>query len=378
MRSAWLKIVVAVLVVAALAALAYRSQGAIHLADFNWSRLVGEVAGTRKGFLLAALAAVYLAYFLRALRWRRFCRYLGPAAVSDVYGGTLMGFTAIFLLGRPAEPVRPLLLARKSRLAVSSMFGIYVLERLFDTAATAVLAGSSLLLFRDQFPAGSDGGWESTIRTAGGTLLAGLVVFGLLLLYFRWHGAGFLERRMSGWRAAGGWRGFAATQFAGFSDGLQAIRGFSDWWAAVAYSALHWALIVLIYLWVMWSFGGDLGQLSFWSAMLVLAFTMVGSLVQLPGVGGGAQVASFIALTRIFRIEPEPAAAAAVVTWLITFAGVCLAGGPLLIREGWSMGELRRLARDEAKAEWAGSHVSLTDGGRIVPGREPRRGNGAG
>jgi hypothetical protein len=377
MRSAWLKIIVAVLVVAALAALAYRSQGAVQLADFSWSRLVGEVAGTRKGFLLAALAAIYLAFLLRALRWRRFCRYLGPAALSDVYGGTLMGFAALFVLGRPAELVRPLLLARKCRMAVSSMFGIYVLERLFDTAATAVLAGSSLLLFRNQFPAGSDGGWEGAIRTAGGALLAGLAVFSLLLLYFRWHGAGFMERRLSGWSAAGGWRGFVATQVAGFSDGLQAIRGFSDWWAAFVYSTLHWALIVLIYLWVMRSFGGDLGQLSFSSAMLVLAFTMVGSLVQLPGVGGGAQVASFIALTRIFRIEPEPAAAAAVVTWLITFSGACLVGLPLLIREGWSMGELRRLARDEAKAERAGGHLSLADGGRTVPGRGPQRGNGA-
>ncbi len=378
MRSAWLKIVIVVLVVAALGALAYQSQSAIHLADFSWQRLLGEIAGTHKGYLLAALAAVYLAYLLRALRWQRFCRYLGPASLADVFSATIIGFTAIFLLGRPAEPVRPLLLARKCRMPVSSMFGIYVLERLFDTAATAVLAGASLLLFRSQFPAGSDGSWEGAIRTAGEMLLAGLAAFGLLLLYFRWHGAAFLERRLSGWRATGGWRGFVATQFASFSDGLQAIRGLSDWGAALVYSALHWGLIVLIYLWVIRSFGGPLGQLNFWSAMLVLAFTMVGSLVQLPGVGGGAQVASFIALTRIFQIEPEPAAAAAVVTWLVTFAGSCLVGVPLLIREGWSMGELRRLARAEAKAEWAGGHVSLPNGGPIAPGSGPQGGEGAG
>ena len=377
MRSAWLKIVVAVLVLAALGALAYRSQGAIHLADFSWSRLAGEVAGTRKGLLLAALAGVYLAYLLRALRWRRFCRYLGTASLTDVWGGTLMGFAAIFLLGRAAEPVRPLLLARKCRMAVSSMFGIYVLERLFDTAATVVLAGLSLLLFRSQFPGGSSGSWEGRIRTAGGALLAGLVVFGLLLLYFRMHGAGLMERRLSGWRAAGGWRGFAATQLGGFSDGLQAIRSFSDWWAAAVYSALHWGLIVFIYLWVIRSFGGSLGQLSFRGAMLVLAFTMIGSLVQLPGVGGGAQVASFIALTRIFQIEPEPAAAAAVVTWLITFAGSCLVGLPLLIHEGWSMGELRRLARAEAKAEWAGGHVGLPPEERVGPAAGPKGEDGA-
>jgi hypothetical protein len=30
--------------------------------------------------------------------------------------------------------------------------------------------------------------------------------------------------------------------------------------------------------------------------------------------------------------------------WLITFAGCCLVGLPLLFREGWSMGELRQMA----------------------------------
>jgi glycosyltransferase 2 family protein len=251
-----------------------------------------------------------------------------------------------------------------------------VLERLFDTAATAVLAGASLLLFRGQL-AGPAGGWDSRIRVAGGALLAGLVVFAAFLVYFRMHGAGFMERRLAGWRTVGGWRGFAATQLAGFSDGLQAIRGLSDCWAAIAYSVLHWGLIVLVYFWVMRSFGGALGQLSVRSAMLVLAITMMGSLVQLPGVGGGAQLASFIALTRIFQIAPEPAAAAAVLTWLITFAGSCLIGLPLLIHEGWSMGELRRLASAETQAEFAGGHTTVAEVEAIGQGREPRGGDGA-
>jgi hypothetical protein len=271
--------------------------------------------------------------------------------------------------------VRPLLLARKCRMAVSGMFGIYVLERLFDTAATAVLAGSSLLLFRSGLAAGGE--WEGRIRAAGGALLAGLLAFAALLVYFQMHGAGFLQRRLSGWRTAGGWRGFAATQVTEFSDGLQAIRGLPDWWAALAYSTLHWGLIVLIYFWVMRSFGGPLGQFSVRAAMLVLAFTMLGSLVQLPGVGGGAQLASFIALTRIFQIDSEPAAAAAVVTWLISFAGSCLVGLPLLIHEGLSMGELRRMATVETRAEVAGGHVTVEEIEEIAQGREPQGGDGA-
>ena len=36
-----------------------------------------------------------------------------------------------------------------------------------------------------------------------------------------------------------------------------------------------------------------------------------------------------------------------------------LAGVPLLIREGWSMGELRRLAKSEEAAEEVGEHVAV-------------------
>jgi len=37
--------------------------------------------------------------------------------------------------------------------------------------------------------------------------------------------------------------------------------------------------------------------------------------------------------------------------WLISFAVVGLAGIPLLIREGWSLGELLQMAKSEEAAE---------------------------
>lgn len=374
MRRAWLKALVAVLLLAALGALAYRSRDSIHLADFSWSRLWVELAGTRKGYLLLSVVCIHLAFVLRAVRWKRFCRYLGTCSLADVVGPTFTGFAAMFLLGRVAEPIRPLLLARRCRMTVSSMFGIYVLERIFDTAASVVLAASSLLLFH-QGLAGSE--WEPRIRAAGGALLAGLVLFAAFLAYFQMHGAGSLQRRLGDWRAAAGWRGFVATQFIEFGDGLQAIRGLSDWWAAVAYSAVHWTLIVFVYLLVMRSFGGAVAQIPFSGAMLLLAFTMMGSLVQLPGIGGGAQLATFIALTKIFHIDAEPAAAVAVVTWLISFAGSCLVGLPLLVHEGLSLGELRRLAGAEVAAETHGAHAGLPRAGGTPPDAAGPRNGGA-
>ena len=59
----------------------------------------------------------------------------------------------------------------------------------------------------------------------------------------------------------------------------------------------------------------------------------------------------FLAYTAIFGVENEPAAAAAILIWVITFAGVSLVGVPLLIHEGMSLGELRKLAEGEKSAK---------------------------
>ena len=107
---------------------------------------------------------------------------------------------------------------------------------------------------------------------------------------------------------------------------------------------------MLVYLWIAHAFQGQLASLTFAGAALVLAFTMVGSAAQLPGVGGGSQLASFLVFTLIFGVDKEPAAVATIVIWLITFAGCCLVGLPLLFREGWSVGELKRMARTEERA----------------------------
>jgi uncharacterized membrane protein YbhN (UPF0104 family) len=132
---------------------------------------------------------------------------------------------------------------------------------------------------------------------------------------------------------------------------VQTIRSWGQLALAVLYSTAHWFLVLLVYLWVSHSFGGKLASITLSDAMLVMAFTLVGSAVQAPGVGGGSQAGSFIAYTTIFGVQSEPALAAAIVMWLISFAMCTVVGVPLLIREGWSLGELRQMAKSEEAAE---------------------------
>jgi glycosyltransferase 2 family protein len=379
MRSTFRKAIVALIVLAALAALAYHSRHKIHLADFTWRKFIHSVGQANPWLLVLSLAAIYGCYALRAVRWQRFSQYLGPTRFADVLAATIMGFASIFVLGRAGEPVRPLLLARKRRQPVASMFGIWVLERIFHFRAAVALACLSLLVFSGKLSdAGANTEWVDNARTGGWLLLGVLTGVVVVMLYFRLHGAGALDRRLEYWRTGRGWKSSIAAIVSGFSEGLQSIRTVSDLLWALFWTALHWVLAALIYLWVSQAFSGDFAhsEMNFPGAMLLLAVTLVGSTLQLPGVGGGAQVASFIALTTIFGIEQEPAAAVAVVLWLITFAAVTLVGIPLLIHEGLSMGELRKLAKAEAEAERVGGHVAAVE--VAAHERAKRGGSGSG
>jgi uncharacterized protein (TIRG00374 family) len=335
---------------ALIAFLLYRSRHLLNLSNFSGQKLWLAVKSANLGYILFSLVLIYLCYFLRAIRWRNFQKYLGPTSLWHIYEMTLAGFSAIFLLGRAGEPVRPLLISRKDKIPLADTFGIYALERLFDTASTAILAAIGLLIFtgeRHGHPEQTATAFETAAKTAGTILCLGVLVAVGVLVYLRLHGTAVLERRMQGWLAAHGWRGGVARTLLGFARGVQTIRTWGDLLFAVVLSAAHWLLVIAIYYLVGLGFGGKLATLRFQDAMLVLVFTLVGSAVQLPGVGGGSQALTIFAYTKLFNIEPEIAVAAALVLWIITFASCSIAGVPLLIKEGLSIGELRRLRAQE-------------------------------
>ena len=116
--------------------------------------------------------------------------------------------------------------------------------------ATVVLVGLSLLLPSRLLATVDGAAWEAKFRAVGGALMAVLAGLIAVVVYFRLHGAGALERRLAGWRTARGWRRRFAVQFGGFSEGLQSIRTFGDLAAASFYSAAHWFVVIVVYFWI--------------------------------------------------------------------------------------------------------------------------------
>jgi uncharacterized membrane protein YbhN (UPF0104 family) len=287
---------------------------------------------------------------------------VGAANFWNIYGMNLAGFSVMLVLGRAADPLRPLLIARKEKIPISGTFGIYALERILDAACTAIVAAVGLLIFESSGhleAGGTAQAFEKGARSAGTAFALVAIVAISGLIYLRLHGSSVLERRMQVWLAQHhGWRTAFARNLLEFVRGVQTIRSFGDAAAAVIYSAIHWGMVAIVYFLVIKSFGGKLGTLSFADAVLVLVFSLVGSAVQLPMVGGGAQALSMIALTKLYGVEQEPAFAAAMILWLIAFGACSLVGVPLLLREGWSLGELKRMRQQEVAeidAEIAGS-----------------------
>ena len=58
----------------------------------------------------------------------------------------MIGFTAVALIGRVADPVRPYLVAKKTGLPISSQIAVYIVERLSDAGAMALIFSAIILL----------------------------------------------------------------------------------------------------------------------------------------------------------------------------------------------------------------------------------------
>jgi uncharacterized protein (TIRG00374 family) len=327
--------------------LVYRFRTVLNLANFSAANLWSTIRGINLSLLCLALLLIYACYAVRSLRWQAMQRNIGPSRFLDVFTVTLAGFAAVNILSRVGEPIRPLLLARKAKHPVADIFGIWALERLIDTASFAIILAIGLISYRQRAGTGE---MSATIAAAkvGGRLLGGAVVAVIVVLaYLRLHGTALLESRMRLWAESPGWRVKAANIVLGFVRGVQTIKSWSDLAATVFYSTLHWMLVLVVYVLVCKSFGGALGQLGFSDCTMLLGLTLVGSIIQLPAVGGGFQTAAFVVLTKLFGILPEPATAAALLLWLVAFVACSIVGVPILIREGVSLGNLRELAEHE-------------------------------
>lgn len=328
------------LVVAALAYARWRQGG------MNWELVVRQIRSLEPGWLSAAAALAVGSYVVRAVRWGVMLAAVKQGArLANLLSATAIGFTAVLLLGRAGELVRPYMIARKEGVPIASQLGAWLLERLYDLIATLLLFGYALGHWR-----GAGQGWlEQGLRSGGWVLFAAACGGGAAVAAMGLRPAWAEGRLMDALAVAPGWwREKVGPVFRGFLAGLASVRSFRDQCMLCLYTLLEWLVIAG----ACWCFFRASSWTSGFGARDVLIFVgavSIGSLLQVPGIGGGMQLTATVVLAELYRIPVEASIGLAVVLWIITVVVVLPFGLMFGLREGVNWITIKR-ASEQVRA----------------------------
>ncbi len=331
---------------AALAALVMWGRDRIH---FDFGVFGAQLAQADWRKIAIALGCIYVGYLIRSARWALLLRHIKKVGLFSLLGTQVIGFTAVALIGRIADPVRPYLVAKKTGLPLSNQVAVYIVERLFDLASMALIFCSVILLA----PAGALPHPEVIKKVCYGALVA-TVCGAFFLVAVRLAGemvASFLD----------GLFGIASKKLGHavghkirtFRAGLDTMRTFSDFAVVLALSLGMWGLISLAYLEITTAFvaSPQLAHLTVAKCMLLMASSLAVSSLQLPVLGWFTQIGAVAAaMSGFFGVAAEPATACAATLLLVGFLGIAPIG---LVWARFEHVSLRKIAAESEHAEEA-------------------------
>ena len=338
--------VVVFVILAVLFYLQYR-----HWRSFDWGMFWGQLHRINKLHVLHGIALIYFAYVLRAVRWKIFLQPIRPKAkIMDLVSPTLIGFTGLALLGRAGEFIRPYLIAKRTSLPFSSQLAVWAVERIFDVGAFTLLMVLAIFL-PTALPSIPHPEYYQRFRQAGFLLIALVVGTTVAAVVIGRSGeavARWVEQRFAHLPSHFGHK--LAQKVREFGLGLNTIHGpLSLLWLTLV-SVGMWYIIALAYQEVTHSYGVDALEIPVSQLLILMGSSMVGSMLQLPAVGGGSQMATIATLSSVFDVPPELAASCGILLWLVTFAAVVPVGLLLSHHERLS---LRKLSEESHRAEKA-------------------------
>ena len=296
-----------------------------HKTQFDFGTFRAQLAQADWSKIGLALACIYAGYVIRAARWALLMRHNRRVGLFSLLGTQVIGFTAVALIGRVADLVRPYLVAKKTGAAVSSQIAVYIVERLSDAGAMALIF-SAVIVFS---PTSSlvhpeivrkAGYWGLAATVAGALFLVALRVAGDKLASLIESVLGVVSKKL----AAG-----VAEKLRTFRTGLDVIRSFSDFALLASLSVVMWALIAGAYLLTTLAFvnSPQLAAMTPGKGVLLMASSGVASVVQLPVLGWFTQIGIVAAAIHNFiGASVEASTASAATLLLVTFLGIVPVG----------------------------------------------------
>jgi hypothetical protein len=320
-----------------------------HVHPFDFKTFAQELQGARWSKVLIALGCIYLAFVFRAVRWAWLLRPSKRVPLLSLLGTQVMGFTAVALIGRIADLVRPYLIAKKTDLPIGSQIAVYIVERLFDGGSMALLFCSAILLsspgslpHQETFHKFGKGGLIVTV--AGALFLVAVRLWGKAVIAFCESALGMLSKKAA--HAVG-------HKLRTFHSGLDTLRTPADLAITLSLSLAMWVLITFAYVEGTGAFvpAGSGDELNMAKSLALMAGGGVASIIQLPVIGWFTQIAALEVMLRpLFGMSAETAMACAATLLVITFLGVAPVG---LIWAQFEHVNLRKVTVESEQAEEA-------------------------
>jgi hypothetical protein len=286
---------------------------------FQWSVFRDELQHVDWRRIVFGVALVLFCYWLRAARWAVLIKPQKKVSSFSLLGSQVIGFTAVALFGRLADLVRPYLVAKRTRLQVSSQIAVYTVERMFDLGAMAMIFSGALLLAPDRATLPHHEALQHS-ALGGLVLTVALAVFAITVRASGRGIAGFAERTLGS--ISPGLGHSVGAKIRAFRDGLDSITTLGEFFLALSLSLLMWGFITAAYLETTRAFvlSPELSAMTLARCLVLMAASMVGSMVQLPVIGWFTQIGVTTGvMQKIFHVQFEPALACGTMLLIVTF-----------------------------------------------------------
>jgi uncharacterized protein (TIRG00374 family) len=310
--------------VAVVLILAYRARGW----EFDWSSFAASFRNVQVGWLAASVVATLATYIIRAFRWRVLLSHVKSIRIEPVISATLVGFSAIYILGRAGEVIRPIWLTRREQVPLSASVATILVERSLDFLMLIGLFAWTVLAV--EIPAAANAGTALAAMKKGAWVLVVFSAGAMVCMYiFRSN----VDRIVSRVRFAR-----VASLLHEFGQGLSFLERGRSFGMALLYSVTLWIVISLQF-WFM--ILGVRLDFNFSAAALVLVVTAIASIVQVPGIGGGFQLGFSACMTTFFAVPAERAVAASLVAWALSYVPTIAISAVYMLFTGLSFKDLR-------------------------------------
>jgi uncharacterized protein (TIRG00374 family) len=313
--------------------------------NLDLQKVIESLQQARAVYITSAVLIICLGYLLRAKRWQVLLEPITETSLKELFATTTVGFTAVFLIGRAGEIVRPMWLPmRDKRVRPSAALVTLAVERIFDFAAIICFFSVNLIWFN--VPLGREVEF-AYVKWLGNLMLVG-VLFGFLSLYI-YHR---ISPRIIVWAESftnkkNVPRKLKRVIMSILKQLAKSLDILKDWREIVAvtfWTLMLWLAIALPTWLVLLAF--DL-PLTFSDALFVMGWAAFGSVVPTPGGAAGAFHAATAGGLIFLNIGQEQAAAVSIAMHLVYFAPAVIFGLYYFLRGDISVSRLKEILQSE-------------------------------